>query len=33
MPTRTFPLGQELDKVDELVCESNQDYEKLFGKK
>ena len=33
MPTRTFALRPELDKVDEFVCENAQDYEKLFGKK
>jgi hypothetical protein len=30
--SRTFPLRPELDKVDEFVCENNQDYRKLFKK-
>lgn len=33
LPTRTFPFRPELDKVDEFVCESSQDYGKLFEKK
>jgi hypothetical protein len=27
---RTFPLRQDLEKVDEFVCENNRDYTKLF---
>jgi hypothetical protein len=29
---RTFALRPEMSKVDEFVCENNQDYRKLFGK-
>jgi hypothetical protein len=29
---RTFALRPELDKVDEFVCENNQDYSKFFKK-
>jgi len=30
--SRTFPLRPELERVDEFVCENNQDYSKLFKK-
>lgn len=30
MPPRTFPLRPELEWVEEFVCESNVDYNKLF---
>jgi hypothetical protein len=30
IPARTFPLRSELDWVEEFVCESNVDYNKLF---
>ena len=29
---RTFPLRPELEKVDEFVCENNEDYSKYFKK-
>jgi len=29
---RTFPLRTELEKVDEFVCENNEDYSKYFKK-
>jgi hypothetical protein len=29
--TRSFALRPEMSKVDEFVCENNQDYSKLFG--
>ncbi len=32
MPQRTFPLRQELEKIDEFVCENNRDYRPLFKK-
>jgi hypothetical protein len=32
MPTRTFPLRPELEKIDEFVCENNRDYSPLFKK-
>ena len=32
MPQRTFAFRPELETVDEFVCESNQDYGKLFKK-
>jgi hypothetical protein len=32
MPTRTFPLRPELEKIDEFVCENNRDYKPLFKK-
>jgi len=32
MPQRTFALRPDLETVDEFVCESNQDYGKLFKK-
>jgi hypothetical protein len=31
--TRNFALRPEMTKVDEFVCENNQDYSKLFGNK
>jgi len=33
MPQRTFAFRPDLEMVDEFVCESNQDYGKLFEKK
>jgi hypothetical protein len=33
LPTRTLPFRPELERVDEFVCESAQDYNKLFEKK
>ena len=32
MPTRTFPLRPELEKIDEFVCENNRDYSRFFKK-
>jgi hypothetical protein len=32
MPTRTFALRPELETVEEFVCESNVDYNRLFKK-
>jgi hypothetical protein len=32
MPTRTFALRPELETVEEFVCESNPDYNKMFKK-
>jgi hypothetical protein len=32
MPSRTFPLRPELEKIDEFVCENNRDYRPLFKK-
>jgi hypothetical protein len=32
MPSRTFPLRPELEKIDEFVCENNRDYSPLFKK-
>jgi hypothetical protein len=32
MPQRTFAFRPDLEMVDEFVCESNQDYGKLFKK-
>jgi hypothetical protein len=33
LPSRTLPFRPELDKVDEFVCETSKDYDKLFEKK
>ena len=33
LPSRTLPFRPELERVDEFVCESSQDYNKLFEKK
>jgi hypothetical protein len=33
LPTRTLPFRPELDRVDEFVCETAKDYDKLFEKK
>jgi len=33
LPTRTLPFRPDLERVDEFVCESSQDYNKLFEKK
>jgi hypothetical protein len=32
MPSRTFKVRPELEKIDEFVCENNRDYRPLFGK-
>lgn len=32
MPSRSFPLRPELEKIDEFVCENNHDYSPLFKK-
>jgi hypothetical protein len=31
--SRTYPLRQDMAKVDEFVCEANEDYSKYFQKK
>jgi hypothetical protein len=31
--SRSYPLRADMAKVDEFVCENNQDYSKFFGKK
>ena len=33
LPTRTLPFRPEVDHVDEFVCETSKDYDKLFDKK
>jgi plastocyanin len=33
LPTRTLPVRPEVDHVDEFVCETSKDYDKLFDKK
>jgi hypothetical protein len=33
LPARTLPFRPELDHVDEFVCETSKDYNKLFDKK
>jgi len=33
LPTRTLPFRPELERVDEFVCETSKDYNKLFNKK
>jgi hypothetical protein len=33
LPSRTLPFRPELDRVDEFVCETSKDYDKLFEKK
>ena len=33
LPTRTLPFRPEVDHVDEFVCETSKDYDKLFEKK
>jgi hypothetical protein len=33
LPTRTLPFRPELERVDEFVCETSKDYDKLFDKK
>jgi hypothetical protein len=30
--SRTFPLRQDMEKVDEFVCENNRDYRPFFKK-
>ena len=31
--SRSFTLRTDLKKIDEFVCENNQDYKSLFGNK
>ena len=33
LPTRTLPFRPEAERVDEFVCETAKDYDKLFDKK
>lgn len=33
LPSRTLPFRPELERVDEFVCETSKDYNKLFQKK
>ncbi|MCU1334848.1 MAG: hypothetical protein JWO19_429 [Bryobacterales bacterium] len=33
LPSRTLPFRPELERVDEFVCETAKDYDKLFDKK
>jgi hypothetical protein len=33
LPTRTLPFRPEAERVDEFVCETSKDYDKLFDKK
>lgn len=33
LPSRVLPFRPELDRVDEFVCETSKDYDKLFEKK
>jgi len=33
LPTRTLPFRPELERVDEFVCETSKDYDKLLNKK
>jgi len=33
LPARTLPFHPEAERVDEFVCETSKDYNKLFDKK